>query len=72
MQLYQNLATNLHDAASGETGVNPDSCMNRSACIYIRAYVCDKLLRMQNTNSACVLSATTEVNKKGEIGMTGM
>ena len=34
------------EAASGETGVDPDSSMNRSACIYVRAYVCDKLLRV--------------------------
>ena len=47
-----------------ETGVDPDSCMNRSACIYVRAYVCDKLLRVQNTNCACVISAITDVNKK--------
>ena len=49
------------EAASGETSVDPDSC--RSACIYVPAYVCDKLLRVQNTNCACVLSAITEVNK---------
>ena len=60
------------DAASGETGVDPDSCMNRSACIYVRAYVCVKLLRMQNMNRAGVLSAITDVDKKGEIGITRM
>ena len=51
------------EAANGETGVDPDSSMNRSACIYVRAYMCDKLLRVQNMNHACMLSATTEVNK---------
>ena len=33
------------EAASGETGVDPDSCMNMSACIYVRAYVCLFVLR---------------------------
>ena len=51
-------------AASGETGVDSNCCMNNSACTYVRAYVCDKLLRVQNMNRACVLSAITEVNKK--------
>ena len=61
------------EAASGETGVDPDNCMNRSACIYVCAYVYDKLLRVQNMNRACVISAITEVNKKEEeIGMTEM
>ena len=54
------------EAASRETGVYPDSCMNRSACFYVCAYVCDKLLRVQNTNRVCVLSAITEANKKKE------
>ena len=61
------------EAASGETGVDPDSCMNRSAYIYVRAYVCDKLLRVQNTNRACMLSAINKINKKkGKIGITRM
>ena len=65
MQPYKKTCNEpAQEAASGETGVNPDSCMNRSACIYVRAYVCDKLLRVQNTNRACVLSAITELNKK--------
>ena len=42
------------EAASGETGADLDICMNRSACIYVRAYAFDKLLIVQNTNRACV------------------
>ena len=49
------------EAASGETSVDPGSCMNSATCIYVRAYVCDKLLRVKNTNRACVLPANTEV-----------
>ena len=66
------------EAARGETSVDPDNGMNRSACINVHAYVCDKLLRVQNTNRACVLFSITEVNekkkkkKKEKIGMTGM
>ena len=55
------------EAASGETGVDPDSCMNRSACIYVRAYVYDKLLRVQNTNRACMLSAFIEAKKEKSV-----
>ena len=52
------------EAASGEADVDPDNCMNRSVCFYVCAYVCDKLLSVQNTNHACVLSSITEANKK--------
>ena len=39
MQPYKTCTEPAQEAASGETGVDPDSCMNRPACIYVMSAV---------------------------------